>query len=418
MRHNVSLGRTMVEDVEQATAYLMHVLSGQGVSGRAYNAAKELFSELLMPTIRDASNAIARIEQGVERYTIATDGAGEELLDEDNLNHQLRILRFQATVLQQQIDAYDRLSAEHAANNMFSVHNMYLDFQVTNKNYLQTIEDDIWKINEKLQRLHAFNDAVAGIFTEAIAEMDQIQQALAFFEVVQFSKDVPALAVNQALVAAFEKEFGQKLPKKLLDGMTWLKKVVAKGLKEASKQALKEGKNLGTVWAGALMSSSFQVLQLAGQPLSNMSNGLSTGLGYVAKGAGLALTAWGAWETFHEFNDKYHNSGRAFVYSGVVTTLGIGASAVGTAVGTGIASAFGAGLVLGFFVPIAGAVVLGVGLSVLIASAYEHVPWFRDTVDVLGDGVNNVTNTIQQAASDVGAGFTGSLQVVQGAFGW
>jgi hypothetical protein len=408
----------MVEDVEQATAYLIHVLSGQAVSGRAYHAAKELFSELLMPTIRDASNAIARIEQGVERYTIATDGAGEELLDEDNLNHQLRILRFQATVLQQQIDAYDRLSAEHAANNMSSVHNMYLDFQVTNKNYLQTIEDDIRKINEKLQRLHAFNDAVAGIFTEAIAEMDQIRQALVFFEVVQFSKDVPALAVNQALVAAFEKEFGQKLPKKLLDGMTWLKKVVAKGLKEASKQALKEGKNLGTVWAGALMSSSFQVLQLAGQPLSNMSNGLSTGLGYVAKGAGLALTAWGAWETFHEFNDKYHNSGRAFVYSGVVTTLGIGASAVGTAVGTGIASAFGAGLVLGFFVPIAGAVVLGVGLSVLIASAYEHVPWFRDTVDVLGDGVNNVTNTIQQAASDVGAAFTGSLQVVQGAFGW
>jgi len=427
MTLNIRLGRAMTQYVNSRTTNLITVLDGSTVGGQAYDAGKALFEEVIKPTIVDTEEAVDRIEQQLNWYIVADDEVGYELLDEEKVIEAYLSLEAQASLIMEQIDDFRILSRTYAKNNLSSLSMMYDDLRYEYDHYLSILEAEQRTTKEKLYKLYDFNDAVSGLFKNNLADMEKIRRSLVLLEIVTFNPHDPELVINEEMVMAFEREFGIKLTDKLTNPMTWVKKAISESAKATKKQVFVEGKNVGGVLSLKLQAgkfSHFRPVQYMSKVLAQTPHWLSTGLGYGAKAVGVGLIAWSAWDTFNEYNDKYQNTGRGLVYSGFSTYVGIKAGIAGATIGTTIAGwLIGAEVIAGagfvaFAAPIVGAIVVGVGASVAIKAAYDHVPFFKDSVDFAGDVLNAAGNEIEKAAMGIGDAWNSSLHAMKRCFGW
>ncbi|MCD0152197.1 hypothetical protein HK327_05775, partial [Streptococcus agalactiae] len=96
-----------------------------------------------------------------------------------------------------------------------------------------------------------------------------------------------------------------------------------------------------------------------------------------------------------EHYDRHHNVGRAMSYSGLTTTTGVAAGAIGASVGTGLATSAGfaaTSIVAGFAAPLVGAVAV-IGAKAI----YENVKPVRRAIDSVGDALNNIGKSFSSA---------------------
>ncbi|MCT0080663.1 hypothetical protein EFK95_14325, partial [Lactococcus lactis subsp. lactis] len=107
---NIRTADEMVESLNRASKYLIDALGNNSLSGAAYTAGKGMFSQLVLPTISKASQALDKLKSEAKKYESFASNAGEELLDEDKLNEQLQNLQTQQAALSSQISFYNQLA--------------------------------------------------------------------------------------------------------------------------------------------------------------------------------------------------------------------------------------------------------------------------------------------------------------------
>jgi hypothetical protein len=392
LKRNIEQSKEIVEGLEKASAHLLHALDSRTLTGMAYHAGRGMFGEVIRPIIRTVADGLKQAQDDLIRYEAADAALGNELLDEDLLNTERAALRVQETALWDQIDYFGALSRQHAANDWAQSSMMYLDFQQTHQQYLLTIEQRIQMVDEKLRRLHTFNDAVQGLFVDMPLVSRKMQQMRALLDALKPIGVAPFMAVNTDMLEAFGAEFKAELETTGLNPLEWLKSFISDSF-EATWQHMRSGKNVGHVWAGAAWIQRFGATRGLASWLGTMSGGMSYGLAYASGIGYAAIIAYDTWVTTNDYKEKYgDNNGRSLAYAGVMAGTTIGAG-----VGVGITLASGPAVVA--FV---GSIVVGIFATAVVKTAYDYVPWFKWGVDGIGDGLNWLGTGIEQMNTAIG----------------
>ncbi|EKK5254008.1 hypothetical protein KI126_002542 [Enterococcus faecium] len=426
LRVNIATAETMIEQLNQASKRLIDALNGHTLSGAAYTAGKGLFLEMVLPTISKASESLQQLKSKLNQYESYAGAAGGEFLDEDKLNQQLELLRAQQASLTSQINYYRMMSIscpENASLNM-----MYSNFQNQLSNYLSTTAEDIQKVQDKLKRLHELNMKTELLFKGIVSEFSNLSRVISVIGNTSF--DNSGKAIFKSISAKELVGMLTDLGSSITDPKEWLNESSSKFIDEMRDTIIKEGKNIGRSWAarlqprsslGTFVKDEIGPRRWLTRKLKGISNPASQAIGNVAKWGSRGLFALGAYTNFEEYNVEYHNTGRAIVYSGVSTLASWAAGGAGVAIGTTVGTAVTSGLIsagaiasggllasgIAIAAPVAGAVVVGAAVGVAVKAAYEHIKPIKDTVDFLGDKIN-----------DIGKAFSSPLKSFKGVFRW
>lgn len=183
---NIATAQEMIDKLNQASQHLIEALNGKELSGAAYTAGKGMFSELILPTISKASEALEKVKSDAKQYEGFASSAGSEILDEDKLNEQLETLRTQQSALTSQINFYNQQAALHPENS--DLNTSYGDFSTQLSSYVGTNAHDIQKVQEKLQKLHEFNTQVSSLFTASANDFKTAMDMVFAFGLAEFDK--------------------------------------------------------------------------------------------------------------------------------------------------------------------------------------------------------------------------------------
>lgn len=408
---NVTKSQHIMENLQSASNKLLTSIGpGTSMTGAAVEAGRGLFSQLVLPTIRKASEAIEKVSSEKDKLNELIGPAGGEILDEDKLNEQLQEKQQQQSNINSMINMYRMQGSLHSEDSKLS--NMYSDFQKQWTGFLGTVEQDIEDINKKLQKLHTFNTGANALFTDSLSTLEAAMSGV--------------IVLNHTTVNESNGQF--KLPtgislsdfkNKVLNPVDGAKESLAGVLDNIKETVIKDGKNIGRSWGaklqpranGRFTTDTFKPRKWVSGKLKRISNERSNFIGSSAKWGSRALVALGAYDNYKEYDAEYHNTGRALSYSATATAAGFAAGTVGSAAGGAIAVGLGAtatGFIATIGAPVVGAIVVGAATTIAIKSAYDsNFLGLKDGVDFVGDKIN-----------DVGKALSNPLKSLKGAFGW
>ncbi|MDT0015690.1 T7SS effector LXG polymorphic toxin [Listeria swaminathanii] len=87
---NLASGKDVITQLKAGSKKIIKAVDGRTLSGAAYTAGKDLFANLVLPTIEKVTSACDTIEQELHRYQLSNSIVSSEgYLDEDNLKQQI-----------------------------------------------------------------------------------------------------------------------------------------------------------------------------------------------------------------------------------------------------------------------------------------------------------------------------------------
>ncbi|MEY8462309.1 hypothetical protein [Streptococcus merionis] len=300
------------------------------------------------------------------------------------------------------------------------------DLSLTASRYME-IEQ---RLQEKLQKLIAFNSQSAYLFDSIQPLLEAVQQGLRQVSNA-WNPETKVFIIPQGKEMEWVKTIEKDWYKyDFDDGISdfsndirnisdWSKEAVGSFFEKTSSKVFKESKNIGKSWAanlqprsslGTFVKDSLKPRKWLTGKLKGISATTSKAIGQVAKWGGRGLIAFGAYEEAKDYYEKHRDVGCAISYSALATGAGYVAGTVGASIGGAIAVGLGAastGLIATFAAPLVGAVVVGTLTSVAVKALYNNVKPFRNAVDSVGDGINKVVNA-----------FSDSLANIKGVFSW
>ncbi|AYG00466.1 T7SS effector LXG polymorphic toxin [Lactococcus allomyrinae] len=178
MNANLAIAKAAVQDVVSASRTLTGAIgAGKLLDGAAFNAGKDLFSALIIPTITRASTAFDDTKQHLEQYKTAnSEVSSEGVLDEDKLNAKKTSTQAIKTATDNTASTFRTMASAADSVSLPFVGPMLNDAAQNLENYSESLQQDIDKINQKLQKLHTFNSAVNGLFNDDLNNLKQIVQ--------------------------------------------------------------------------------------------------------------------------------------------------------------------------------------------------------------------------------------------------
>ena len=297
---NLSLARTTITQLRTGSQQVVQAVDDKKLSGAAYQAGKGLFSDLIIPTINRVNTAVQGIQSDLNLYSSAHQMiASEGYLDEENLSGQIRAKTF----AKQSIDNHAQTIRQIANTSILpGITEMLSDFHRNLMRMADSLQEDIYKLQRKQQKLHAFNSQTSGLFNNSLLELKLAMQSV--------------LVLNQTTI----KTDGSYVLPKGVDG-SWFEKYKPNGqalLEESSNNAylelyaeieklvqpLKDGKTdtirrlemLLSNYPDALvnkLASNDEFLMLANHLPSGMKNKLFSGLAkYEMFGKAVAQGKW------------------------------------------------------------------------------------------------------------------------------
>lgn len=184
---NIRTADEMIESLNRASKHLIDALGNKTLSGAAFTAGKGMFSQLVIPTISKASQALDKLKSEAKQYEGFASNAGDDLLDEDKLNEQLQNLQMQQVALDSQINLFKQLAASHPDDSALNTN--YADSSKQLSSFMSTTASGIQNVQEKLKRLHEFNTSVSPLFTTSDQDFKAILQGISLITSVTFTKD-------------------------------------------------------------------------------------------------------------------------------------------------------------------------------------------------------------------------------------
>lgn len=330
---NIRTADEMVESLNRASKHLIDALGNKTLSG----AGKGMFSQLVIPTISKASQALDKLKSEAKQYEGFASNAGEELLDEDKLNEQLQNLQTQQAALSSQIRFYNQLAASHSDDN--ALNTSYSDSSRQLSSFMNTTASDIQKIQDKLKKLHEFNTNVSPLFKDSTDEFKTIMSIVIAIGAAEFDKAGKfVLSINS------NKDF-QRIKELARSG--GLPKDIAKDVLSAETVG-KVSKEIGIFYRGkGIRLGSYSDSEVSLSRLANRGSQLKSvgddfieaseviGRSKVLKVAGAAGTILSIGLDYDEQMSKYHDQGRAIKNTVAHAALSSGGAAIGAGLSAG-----------------------------------------------------------------------------------
>lgn len=405
---NIRTADEMVESLNRASKHLIDALGNKTLSGAAFTAGKGMFSQLVIPTISKASQALDKLKSEAKQYEGFASNAGEELLDEDKLNEQLQNLQTQQAALSSQIRFYNQLAASHSDDN--ALNTSYSDSSRQLSSFMNTTASDIQKIQDKLKKLHEFNTNVSPLFKDSTDEFKTIMSIVIAIGAAEFDKAGKfVLSINS------NKDF-QRIKELACSG--GLPKDIAKDVLSAETVG-KVSKEIGIFYRGkGIRLGSYSDSEVSLSRLANRGSQLKSvgddfieaseviGRSKVLKVAGAAGTILSIGLDYDEQMSKYHDQGRAIKNTVAHAALSSGGAAIGVAIGTAIPIP-----VVGTLVGAAAGAAIGAGLS----AGYDWIESGKASKDI-ANFKKSASKTVNNLKNEAGKVFSGWGKSLGGAF--
>lgn len=173
---NLDAAVSAMDALKSGSCRLTKAVDGRTLSGAAYEAGRGLFEDLVIPTIERVQKALEEIRSELSAYRSA-DGivSGEGYLDEDNLTEQIDIKKNLKSNMEDMADQFCRLaetSLEAATAER------YYEYASDYEQMADSIQDDIYKLQDKIDKLHEFSYQVSGLFSDSLDELDIAMQSI------------------------------------------------------------------------------------------------------------------------------------------------------------------------------------------------------------------------------------------------
>lgn len=405
---NIRTADEMVESLNRASKHLIDALGNKTLSGATFTAGKGMFSQLVIPTISKASQALDKLKSEAKQYEGFASNAGEELLDEDKLNEQLQNLQTQQAALSSQIRFYNQLAASHSDDN--ALNTSYSDSSRQLSSFMNTTASDIQKIQDKLKKLHEFNTNVSPLFKDSTDEFKTIMSIVIAIGAAEFDKAGKfVLSINS------NKDF-QRIKELARSG--GLPKDIAKDVLSAETVG-KVSKEIGIFYRGkGIRLGSYSDSEVSLSRLANRGSQLKSvgddfieaseviGRSKVLKVAGAAGTILSIGLDYDEQMSKYHDQGRAIKNTVAHAALSSGGAAIGVAIGTAIPIP-----VVGTLVGAAAGAAIGAGLS----AGYDWIESGKASKDI-ANFKKSASKTVNNLKNEAGKVFSGWGKSLGGAF--
>lgn len=421
LNRNIRTADEMIVGLNQASKHLVAALNNKTLSGAAYTAGKGMFSQLVLPAISRASRSLDKLKSEAKQYEGFSADAGGELLDEDKLNEQLQILQTQQATLISQINFYKQQAFSHSDNSDLKL--SYIDASQQLSAYINTVSDDIQKVQDKLRKLHAFNTNVMPLFKDVTQDFKVVADAVSVITTTTFTKN-GKFSISKAKTAYKLVEVGTnyKNARRFLSGTKIIKTVNTDGdtvLKVGKKYLSKVGK--GHIYKTGKTFEALSKLKLGDYKQfsqvfkSEFKSGVKVIENFKAwKGAskftklgkGLGILGTGA-TIFHNASNDFKggvNGGsvkKFAVDTAVDLSAGAGATALGASVGSLILPPLGTVVGVG----------VGITINVIINSKFSFlgnktiVEQFKTRTKAItkhiSDGASEITNDIGKSLSRI-----------------
>jgi Bacillus transposase protein. len=399
---NIRTADEMIESLNRASKHLIDALGNNSLSGAAYTAGKGMFSQLVLPTISKASQALDKLKSEAKQYESFASNAGEELLDEDKLNEQLQNLQTQQAALSSQISFYNQLAASHSDDN--ALNTSYSDSSRQLSSFMGTTASDIQKIQDKLKKLHEFNTNVSSLFKDdefktismiviaiGAAEFDKAGKFVNSQKFVRIIQDI-----NEKSSDTWYKDLGRSEIEELLSQET-----ISDTINEIGHSYKVKGleSNINTRVGRGLFSK--------GEHLMEKAEGF--GNCRLLKVGGGVFSALSIGLDYNDQMSQYNDVGRAIKNTAAHAAIGMGGAAAGSYIGAAIGSVIpGAGTIAG--------AAIGAGIGWAGNKVYDWVETGEAAkfVDSAGKKISGTVDNIRNNAEHLFGNWGKSLG---GAFG-
>ena len=157
MEGNLAKAGSILQSLTQASKQLTSVLTVE-LKGQAYSSGLAVFDDIILPTMQHASTAIEELSQGLSSYRALDSAMPNEILDEDNLNEQIRIRQNMVSSLHHQSRL---LQYQQGGDNLVSQTNLLHHLT----SHMLVLEEEIRQLQEKVRKLGEFSSSTSGLFT-------------------------------------------------------------------------------------------------------------------------------------------------------------------------------------------------------------------------------------------------------------
>ncbi|EHK9410519.1 hypothetical protein KCT31_000892 [Enterococcus faecalis] len=176
IQNNIKSGIEVTTDLKQGSHNVVQAVDGRILSGAAYTAGKNLFSELIIPTISRYHQSLQEVEKDLSTYISANDAiqeASQETLDEEKLEAKIRESEMyrntvSATASALSNQAFDLLAMTNPVTAVISLANHLFDVQGKLNRYVESLDQDIEKLKKDLKLLQNFGSQVQGLFNNSL----------------------------------------------------------------------------------------------------------------------------------------------------------------------------------------------------------------------------------------------------------
>lgn len=388
---NVTKSQTIIEDLKSASSKLLSTIGpGTKMTGAAIEAGRGMFSQLVIPAINKAAEAIDKVSSEKDKLNALIGPAGGELLDEDKLNEQLQEKQQQQSNINSMISLYRTQGALHSDDSQLST--MYGDFQRQWGSFLGTVEQDIQDIQDKLKKLHTFNSGANALFTDSLNDLKVSMSGVLVLNNAKIDKKTGKFAIpsdvldyaSNALQGATLDSFKELISK--IDSST---PNPGNFVTASSNGVLGwQGSSYGKAFSSSMSKKAFKAATVG-----------EVGIGE-CKTSGLGALGFGL--DYLQNRNSGESVGEAFGHTAVTTvvaTAGVSAIEVGigAAATTGIGTSLGAGFAAAAIAsnPIGWAILGGVVVGGLATYAYNHnLGGMKDSAKTIGKAIDSGLNSI------------------------
>ncbi|MBC1519500.1 hypothetical protein HB877_11200 [Listeria welshimeri] len=173
---NLASGKDVITQLKIGSKTIIHAVDGKTLSGVAYTAGKDLFVNLVLPTIEKVTSACDILGQELQKYQeINSKISSEGYLNEDSLKQQIDTKKDM------------KVSIERTATIMNMIMNTSLITSVLDNAqdykkelYLmsEVLQQDIEELQEKIEKLYEFDEQTKELFTSSFDEMKLAMQGI------------------------------------------------------------------------------------------------------------------------------------------------------------------------------------------------------------------------------------------------
>lgn len=180
MRQNLAIANQITDRLSNGCDHLIATLDSGELKGAAYTAGRELFSEVMIPTIKQLQKAIDDIEGELRSYQYADSTiSGYGTLDLENLERQIDVKWSQIDLIDEQLlqqRQFLKKITALASGNLFQYQSQITALE----NIKSQLQTDINELDMRVEKLKWFASDVSRYFSDSLNVLQlAIQGALA-----------------------------------------------------------------------------------------------------------------------------------------------------------------------------------------------------------------------------------------------